>query len=122
MTNPRDWTQSPVAKRVAAARPDLFSRFADLQGATFRPAALDGKTKELIAIAVTLTTQCEGCISLHARSARLAGATDDEIVEALFIAMELRAGAAFSHFRIVTAALDEVDAELAREASARAAE
>lgn len=103
----RDWTATPFARRVARGNPDAFAAFVAFEQATFQPGALDVKTKELIAVAVTLTTQCDSCITLHTRKARLAGATEAEITEALFVAMELRAGAAFGHFRAATASLDE---------------
>lgn len=102
-----DWTATPFARRVARGFPEAFAAFAALERTVFAPRALDTKTKELIAVAVTLTTQCESCIGLHTRKARLAGATEDEITEALFVAMELRAGAAFGHFRAATAAIDD---------------
>jgi AhpD family alkylhydroperoxidase len=53
--------------------------------------------KELIAIAVALTTQCPYCIDIHSGNARKAGATDAEIAEAAMVAAALRAGAAVTH-------------------------
>ena len=110
----RDWSVTPFAKRVARGFPEAFEAFVAFEQAAFRPRALDAKTKELIAVAVTLITQCDSCISLHTRKARIAGATEEEITEALFVAMELRAGAAFGHFRAVTASLDEYAREADR--------
>lgn len=107
----KDWSETPFAKRVAAGFPEAFAAFVNFEKTVFQPRALDLKTKELIAVAVTLTTQCESCINLHTRKARLAGATEAEITEALFVAMELRAGAAFGHFRAATTALDAYASE-----------
>src|SRR5882757_3325512 len=59
--------------------------------------AVPRKYRELMAIAVACTTQCPYCIEAHARGARAAGATREEIVEASFIAAALRAGAAATH-------------------------
>ncbi|HEY8516117.1 MAG TPA: carboxymuconolactone decarboxylase family protein [Candidatus Binatia bacterium] len=59
--------------------------------------AIPRKYRELIAIAVALTTQCPYCIEAHARAAKKAGATREEITEATFIASALRAGAAATH-------------------------
>jgi AhpD family alkylhydroperoxidase len=55
------------------------------------------KYKELMAIAVALTTQCPYCIDIHSANARKAGATEAEIAEAAIVASSLRAGAAITH-------------------------
>jgi AhpD family alkylhydroperoxidase len=55
------------------------------------------KQKELIAIAIALTTQCPYCIEIHAKKARAAEATEQEIAEVVMIAAALRAGAAITH-------------------------
>jgi AhpD family alkylhydroperoxidase len=117
MASHRDWTQAPFARRLAALQPERFARFVDFEKATFRDGALDRKTKELIAIAVTLTTQCDGCIKLHTQAAKAEGATDEEIAEAAFVAMELRAGAALSHFRAVASTLDDIERATGRDAA-----
>ena len=59
--------------------------------------AIDKKTKELIAIAVALTTQCDGCLESHSKAAVTAGATAEELAETVHIAAALRAGGAFVH-------------------------
>ena len=59
--------------------------------------AIPVKYKELIAIAVALTTQCPYCIDIHAANARKAGASEAEIAEASIVAASLRAGAAITH-------------------------
>ena len=59
--------------------------------------AIPHKYRELMAIAVALTTQCPYCIEVHAKSARKAGATREELAEVTFIAAALRAGAAATH-------------------------
>ena len=55
------------------------------------------KYRELIAIAVALTTQCPYCIEAHAKSAKKAGVTREEVAETAFLAAALRAGAAATH-------------------------
>ncbi|TDR85257.1 carboxymuconolactone decarboxylase family protein [Enterovirga rhinocerotis] len=117
MTKHNDWTATPSSKRLSALGPEPFQRFVDFERAAFKAGALDRKTKELIAIAVTLTTQCDSCITHHTHAAKAEGATDEEIAEAVFVAMELRAGAALSHFRSVHAALTEIAAAERREAA-----
>lgn len=59
--------------------------------------ALDHKTRELIALAVAVTTRCESCISVHAEEAAKAGATESEIAGALATAIALNAGAAYTY-------------------------
>jgi AhpD family alkylhydroperoxidase len=59
-----------------------------------RLSVLDPKTRELIAIAVAVTRQCDGCITIHTDAAITHGATREEIVEALGVAIAVNAGAA----------------------------
>ena len=59
--------------------------------------AIPVKQKEMIAVAVALTTQCPYCIDIHVKRAREAGATEQEIAEVVLIAAALRAGAAITH-------------------------
>ena len=68
--------------------------------------ALDEKTRELIAIAVAITTRCESCISVHAEKAAKAGAT--EIAGALATAISLNAGAAYTY---ALRALEAIDSQ-----------
>lgn len=58
---------------------------------------LDAKTRELISLAVAVTTRCESCISVHAEAAVKAGASDDEVAAALATAIALNAGAAYTY-------------------------
>lgn len=59
--------------------------------------ALPAKIKDLIAVAVAHVTQCPYCIRAHTRSALAKGATENEIMEAIWVAAEMRAGAAVAH-------------------------
>ncbi|HUS34532.1 MAG TPA: carboxymuconolactone decarboxylase family protein [Verrucomicrobiae bacterium] len=59
--------------------------------------AIPVKYKELIAVAVAVTTQCPYCIDIHANNARKAGATEAELTEATIVAAALRAGGAITH-------------------------
>ena len=81
-----DQLASPVMKAFWA-----FDKAAVADG------AIPVKYKELIAIAVALTTQCPYCIEIHTGNARKAGANDTEIAEAAMVAAALRAGAAVTH-------------------------
>ena len=63
----------------------------------FADGALPTKTKQLIAVAVTHVTQCPYCIRGHSKAAVQHGATGEEIMEAIWVAAEMRAGAAYAH-------------------------
>ncbi|MCO5247920.1 MAG: carboxymuconolactone decarboxylase family protein [Chitinophagales bacterium] len=71
----------------------------------FKAGALDEKTKQLIAVAVAHVTQCPYCIRAHVPQALRKGATEQEIMEAIWVAAEMRAGAAYAHGTI---AMDEI--------------
>jgi AhpD family alkylhydroperoxidase len=83
-------------------KPELAKAFSE-----FSDAVLNSKTKTLIAVAIAHVTQCPWCIDGHARAAKRLGASDEEIAEAVFVAMEMRAGAAFTHSAIAMAAAQE---------------
>jgi AhpD family alkylhydroperoxidase len=106
MTDPHDWVKAKSIQKLKELQPELFEKFVEFEHAVYKPGHLSTKIKELIAVGVTHVTQCDACISLHTRNAKLAGATDQEIAEAVFVAVELRAGAAIGHFKITAAALD----------------
>jgi len=67
---------------------------------------LDEKTKQLIAVAVAHVTQCPYCIKAHVPQAMRKGATKQEIMEAIWVAAEMRAGAAYAHANIAFEAME----------------
>jgi len=71
----------------------------------FADGALPGKTKQLIAVAVAHVTQCPYCIKGHTKAARQHGATPEEIMEAIWVAAEMRAGGAWAHSTLALAEL-----------------
>lgn len=77
--------------------PESFSKFAEFDEAPFKHGQIPLKYKELMAIAVALTTQCPYCIELHGEKARKAGASPEELAETVLVAAALRAGAAMTH-------------------------
>ncbi len=74
--------------------PDSVGGYLMASGAGAKTGHLDEKTRQLISIAVAVTTRCDGCISVHSQKAVQAGATKDEIAEALGVAVAMNAGAA----------------------------
>jgi AhpD family alkylhydroperoxidase len=63
----------------------------------FAPGALPERTKQLIAVAVAHVTQCPYCIRGHTRAALRLGASGEEVMEAVWVAAEMRAGGAYAH-------------------------
>src|SRR5438105_13430699 len=84
-------------KKMDSLAPQVMKAFWAFDKAAVAEGAIPVKYKELIAIAVALTTQCPYCIEIHSGNARRAGATDAEITEAGLVAASLRAGAAITH-------------------------
>lgn len=84
-------------KKMNGIAPEVLKAFWAFDKAAVAAGAIPVKYKELIAVAVALTTQCPYCIDIHSGNARKAGATDAEIVEAAMVAASLRAGAAVTH-------------------------
>ncbi|MVW77826.1 carboxymuconolactone decarboxylase family protein [Bordetella sp. 02P26C-1] len=95
-----NWTDTLTNLRKAAgalaeSNPPVVAAYRGLNEALAKGQALDAKTRELIALAVAVTTRCDGCISSHAAAAHQAGATKEEVAEALGTAIALNAGAAY---------------------------
>src|ERR1700731_3630788 len=88
--------------------PDTVRGYRTLSEANANTGKLDEKTRQLISLAVAVTTRCDGCIVVHSDAALKAGATREEIAEALGVAVAMNAGAALVYS---TRALDEVAAK-----------
>src|ERR1044071_7018260 len=84
-------------KKMNDLAPELMKAFWAFDKAAVAEGAISVKYKELIAVAVAVTTQCPYCIDIHTNNARKAGATEAELVEAMMVAASLRAGAAVTH-------------------------
>ena len=83
--------------RLEELAPEAFKAFVAFDQAPFKGGAIPLKYKELMAVAVALTTQCSYCIDIHAKRARQAGATEQELAETTLITAALRAGGAVTH-------------------------
>lgn len=95
-------------KDLEETQKDMFKAFKNFNNEIFeKESALPRKMKELIAIGVAHTTQCPYCIEGHVRAAKKAGASDQEIAEAIFVAAALRAGGAIAHSTIAMRVLNE---------------
>lgn len=103
----------PLGRELRKAIPDVYKGYATLATAALAPGALDVKTKELIALAISVTLRCDGCIAAHARGLARAGASEQEVAEAIGVAIMLNGGpgtaygpGAFDAFREYAAARD----------------
>jgi AhpD family alkylhydroperoxidase len=84
-------------KKLDALAPEVMKAFWAFDKVSVADGAIPVKYKELIAVAVALTTQCPYCIDIHLGNARRAGATEAELAEASMVSASLRAGAAVTH-------------------------
>lgn len=79
---------------LAKISPESIKGYLALANSTEKSEHLDKKTRELIALAVAVTTRCDGCIASHIEAAIKHGVSREELAEALNVAMALNAGAA----------------------------
>ena len=84
-------------KKLDANAPEVMKPFWAFNKAVFADGALTTLEKQLIAVAVALTTQCPYCIEIHTKEAREAGANDAQLSEAALVAAALRAGGSITH-------------------------
>lgn len=84
-------------KDLDAGATDAMKAFWAFDKAVFKDGAISGLNKQLIAVAVALTTQCVYCMEIHTKEARDAGATDAQLAEAATVAAAIRAGGAITH-------------------------
>jgi AhpD family alkylhydroperoxidase len=83
--------------RLGELAPEAFKAFVAFDEAVVRGGVVPLKYKELIAVAVAVTTQCPYCIEIHSTKARKAGASEEELAESVLVAAALRAGGAMTH-------------------------
>ena len=99
----------PASREITKAKeelaPEMMDAWRNFSRTVLKEGALPEKTKQLIAVAVAHVTQCPYCIKGHTRQAMQKGASKEEIMEAIWVAAEMRAGAATAHAAI---AIDEM--------------
>jgi AhpD family alkylhydroperoxidase len=94
-----------LRKKLAPHVHDAFTAFSEQ---VFADGALPTKTKQLIAVAAAHITQCPYCIRGHTKAALRHGATAEEIMEAVWVAAEMRAGGAYAHSALALDTIEEV--------------
>ena len=107
-----DWNDEmrDIKKDLGALRPaiaDVSVAFGDLAAAATAPAALDTKTKELIALAIGIAKQCDDCIGFHVKAAMIAGATRDEIADTIGMCVYMGGGPSLMYGAKALSAFDQ---------------
>ena len=95
--NPTQWPElaqmlSGELRNLRGGAPQVMKAFSAIAQAALAPGALDVKTKELIALAVSVAVRCDDCVAFHAKAAVEQGASRDEVVETLGMAIYMGAG------------------------------
>lgn len=93
----KDWKNlmaelSAPLRELREGAPDVMKGFSAIAQASLKANALDTKTKELIALAIGVATRCDDCIAFHTKAAVLQGATREEVLETLGMAVYMGAG------------------------------
>ena len=93
----KDWPQTTndltaQMRNLRSDIPDVMKAFATIAHVASAPKALDGKTKELIALAISVAVRCDDCIGFHVKAALRQGASREEVTEALGMAIYMGAG------------------------------
>lgn len=97
MTTTTNWPEltkllNADLRDLRGGAPDVMKAFSSIAQAAMAPKALDAKTKELIALAVSVAVRCDDCIAFHAKAAVDRGASRDEVLETLGTAIYMGAG------------------------------
>lgn len=100
-----------LAQKRRELAPEIYGAFRTFGQRVFADGALPSKTKELIAVAVAHVTQCPYCIRGHTDLALRKGATEQEIMEAIWVAAEMRAGGAYAHSILAIDAMNQAEAK-----------
>lgn len=113
-SKPMDWNDNRShllegVGKLAKLSPDTVQGYMTASGAGKKTGHLDEKTRQLISLAVAVTTRCDGCISVHSNEAVKAGATREELAEALGVAVAMNTGAALVYSTRALEAFDSAD-------------
>jgi AhpD family alkylhydroperoxidase len=111
----QDWPQlaggmSAPLRELRAGVPDVMKGFSALARAALEAKALDTKTKELVALAIAVAVRCDTCITFHAESAVRQGATREEVLETMGMAIYMGAGPSVMYAAQAVEAFDQYTA------------
>ena len=79
-------------EKLGMAAPEVMKGFGSLHHASLKAGSLEAKTKELIALGIAISARCQGCIAYHVHDALKAGASKEEVVEAISVAIMMGGG------------------------------
>ncbi len=113
-------TGREVSRKRQELAPQQQAAFDAFSKAAFAEGALSAKAKQVIAVAVAHVTQCPYCIHGHTKAALRAGATQQELMEAIWVAAEMRAGGAYAHSALMLAEAAEYEDRRAGPTTAKA--
>ena len=102
-----DPADKKLMREMRKLAPAEFEAWLNLNNIVGKDGAIPKKYRELIAIAVSCTTQCPYCLDAHTKAAKAAGATRAEVAEAALLAAALRAGAAATHGTLALKLFDQ---------------
>lgn len=108
---------SAAVRDVRSGAPDVMKGFSALAQAALKAGALDTKTKELIALAISVATRCDACVAFHAEAAVKQGATRDEIMETMGMAIYMGAGPSVMYAAQAVEAFDQFKERSVRSAA-----
>ncbi len=106
-----------LGRRLREAIPGVYAGYAQLHNATMGDGALPAPVKELIALAIAVTRECDGCVVAHARGAARRGATAPEVAEAMGVAILMNGGPGTVWGPRAYAAFEEFAGEVSRPGS-----
>ena len=84
----------PLGRELRHLIPNVYDAFGKLSAAAQEPGALDANTKELIAMAIAISSHCDGCIASHGRGLAVKGATEAEVAEMIGVCIQMMGGPA----------------------------
>jgi AhpD family alkylhydroperoxidase len=95
-------------RQLLSLKSKVYEAFLSMEAATYRDGALPKKTKELIAVGISVVIDCESCMQWHIDQAARCGATKEEILEAVEVGIEMGGGPATVSARFALEVMDEV--------------
>ncbi|MHC4387722.1 MAG: carboxymuconolactone decarboxylase family protein [Planctomycetota bacterium] len=100
--------RQPAHKKLLALKSKVYEAFLKMEEATFSDGALPKKTKELIAVGISVVTDCESCMQWHIEQSAKAGASMQEVLEAVEVGMEMGGGPATVSARFALEVMENV--------------
>jgi AhpD family alkylhydroperoxidase len=102
---------SVAVKELRTGTPETMKAFSSLARAALEPKALDTKTKELLALGIAVAIRCDGCIAFHADAAMRQGASREEVMETMGMAIYMGAGPSVMYAAQAVEAFDQYAAK-----------